>query len=83
VAKRKDKFLGRYVISFEVQYPGDFAFAGRFWRALEEVKAENAMEAVQIYQSQGCSCHGDRFMATDFPPAFDVLTFRHSWKILS
>jgi hypothetical protein len=82
MAKDKNEDLSRYVVSFEVSYPGDFAFAGRFWRAVGEVSALNAIEAVGSYQNDNCLCRG-AFMATDFTPAFDVLAARREGKFLS
>jgi hypothetical protein len=76
------KKWSRYVLAFEVPYPGDFAFSGRFWRALREVKARSAEEAVAPYRSL-CPMGGGCYMATDFSPAFDVLEARHEGKFVS
>jgi hypothetical protein len=74
----------RYVIAVEVEYPGDFACQGRFWRAVREVEAVTAEDAVAPYR--GICPHGyggGCYMATDFPPAFDVLSFRRGEKFVS
>lgn len=81
--RKSDMCSGRYVISLEVSYPGDFAFAGRFWRALDDVAAMNAGEAVAKFQGSSCPRKCDSIMATDFPPAFDVLEHRRAGKLVS
>lgn len=81
--KNSKPSLSRFVVSFEVSYPGDFTFAGRFWRVCGEVVALNADEAVAKYQGGFCPKRCDCFMATDFPPAFDVLDHRRAGKFAS
>jgi hypothetical protein len=72
-----------YVICLPSSYPGDFCFSGRSWRVITEVEAYGAADAVATYCGDAPTCHRERFAATNFPPALDVLRERKTdnWRL--
>ena len=69
----------RFAIAIPVDYPGDFQFAGGFWRAVTVVQADDPMDATHVYANLSRppdTATWDYFIATDFDPALDVLDAR-------
>ena len=68
---------GQYVVAVESPYPGDFTLSGRHWRGIEIVVADTPEEALGRHRERKLD-DGRRFLATDYPPAFDVIVARRS-----
>lgn len=69
----------RFAIVIPVEYPGDFQLGGSFWRAVTTVEATDPVKALQEYSTMlrpRDVAAWDYCMATDYPPALDVLDAR-------
>ena len=73
-----------FVIAFSVPYPGDFYMRGGWWRAVREVTAASAEDAVSESRPTKSRPDGcELVVATSWPPAFDVVRAREGSRILS
>jgi len=78
--KRKKSF----VLAFDVPYPGDFFMSGRWWKAIKEVEAKSAEEAVSNeIPSKPIPDECIVVVATSYPPAFDVVRARETFRLVS
>ena len=68
-----------YAVVVPASCPGDFYFAGDFWRVVKTVEAASFDDAARTYRD-GAGSGGEalwyHFLVTDFAPALDVLAAR-------
>jgi hypothetical protein len=74
--KRASSRPKTYALCVSVNYPGDFALDGRHWRIVTGTAARSAKEAILELGKLDLKTDFRYYLATDYPPALDVLKHR-------